>query len=178
MELTGFAGWLILSLPLFLLLLAIFRAFVRRPQSAQGALGQENGGAMKISLFERPTPEGMLVKQRAGDDYPRVGDHVPRDDARHLDVQRHAQKAPQERIQYLQERVLASRKNGDVRIEADARMELGDIAEEMSDMTMACEHWQIARDLFHALDEKTLCAEAEEKMLRNGCPTDWLLNDF
>jgi hypothetical protein len=32
--------------------------------------------------------------------------------------------------------------------------------------------------LFHELREVEDHAEAEQRMLRNGCPTDWVLTDF
>ena len=46
------------------------------------------------------------------------------------------------------------------------------------DLTTACEHWQIARALFHELKQGRDHAAVETRMLRNGCPTDWVLTDF
>jgi hypothetical protein len=61
---------------------------------------------------------------------------------------------------------------------ARARLALGDLAHESGDLTTACEHWQIARALFHELKQSREHDAAEQRMLRNGCPTDWVLTDF
>jgi hypothetical protein len=61
---------------------------------------------------------------------------------------------------------------------AQARLELGDISREGGDLTTACEHWQIARGLFVELEKKTELEKTETRMRDNGCPTDWVLNDF
>lgn len=59
-----------------------------------------------------------------------------------------------------------------------ARVELGDIAYSEGDLTTACEHWQIARGIYHKLKSDKEFKAAEARMLGNGCPTDWVLNDF
>jgi hypothetical protein len=61
---------------------------------------------------------------------------------------------------------------------AQARLALGDLAHTGGDPTTACEHWQIARALFHELKQVADHEAAEQRMLRNGCPTDWVLTDF
>ena len=61
---------------------------------------------------------------------------------------------------------------------AKARVALGDIAQAKGDPVTACEHWQIARGLFHELKQQGEHAAVDERMLRNGCPTDWVLTDF
>jgi len=61
---------------------------------------------------------------------------------------------------------------------ARARLALGDLAHRNGDLTTACEHWQIARALFHELKQTRDHEAAEGRMLRNGCPTDWVLTDF
>ncbi|HUJ38356.1 MAG TPA: hypothetical protein VLW88_11840 [Hyphomicrobium sp.] len=61
---------------------------------------------------------------------------------------------------------------------AKARLALGDLAHAGGDPTTACEHWQIARALFHELKQADDHEAAEQRMLRNGCPTDWVLTDF
>jgi hypothetical protein len=61
---------------------------------------------------------------------------------------------------------------------ARARLALGDLAHEGGDLTTACEHWQIARALFHELKQSREHDAAESRMLKNGCPTDWVLTDF
>jgi len=63
-------------------------------------------------------------------------------------------------------------------VQAAARLELAELARASGDLTTACEHWQIARALFHDLDSKAELGETERLMQRHGCPTDWVLNDF
>ena len=63
-------------------------------------------------------------------------------------------------------------------VHAQARLALGDLAHAGGDPTTACEHWQIARALFFELKQPRDHEAAETRMLRNGCPTDWVLTDF
>ncbi len=63
-------------------------------------------------------------------------------------------------------------------IHASARLELAEISEAEGDMTTACEHWQMARGLFHDLDAQDDIKKTDTRMLSNGCPTDWVLTDF
>ena len=61
---------------------------------------------------------------------------------------------------------------------AKARVLLGDMAKAKGDLSTACEHWQMARAMFYELNEKGEHASVETRMLKNGCPTDWVLTDF
>ncbi|WP_439542549.1 hypothetical protein [Hyphomicrobium sp.] len=63
-------------------------------------------------------------------------------------------------------------------LQAEARLELAELARATGDLTTACEHWQIARALFHELASKRELDETERLMRSHGCPTDWVLNDF
>lgn len=63
-------------------------------------------------------------------------------------------------------------------VHARARVGLGDLAHADGDLTTACEHWQIARALFVELKQHGGHEAVEARMLRNGCPTDWVLTDF
>ncbi|MCH9808223.1 MAG: hypothetical protein K0U74_10870 [Alphaproteobacteria bacterium] len=63
-------------------------------------------------------------------------------------------------------------------LHAAARLELGDIAQAEGDMITACEHWQMARSMFEDEKRGREAATCEKKMLKNGCPTDWVLTDF
>lgn len=63
-------------------------------------------------------------------------------------------------------------------IAGQARLSLGDLAHASGDMTTACEHWQIAQDLFTANGQKADLAVVGARMRRHGCPTDWVLNGF
>lgn len=73
-------------------------------------------------------------------------------------------------------RLAAKQKQPDV--EANARLELGDLARISGDLTTACEHWQMARSLFTGLRRHADQAAAEKRMENAGCPTDWVLNQF
>lgn len=61
---------------------------------------------------------------------------------------------------------------------AKARVALGDIAQETGDPSTACEHWQIARLIFHELRQMRDYEAVDARMQRNKCPTDWVLTDF
>ena len=61
---------------------------------------------------------------------------------------------------------------------AAARLELGELARQDGDLITACEHWQIARGLFHDLKNSARVKAVEMRMRDHGCPTDWVLNDF
>ncbi len=63
-------------------------------------------------------------------------------------------------------------------VHARARVALGDLAHDNGDATTACEHWQIARALYFELKQSHDHDAVEMRMLKNGCPTDWVLTDF
>jgi hypothetical protein len=73
-------------------------------------------------------------------------------------------------------RIAAQSRNAPM--EAHARMELAELARTGDDLTTACEHWQIARSLFHQLESAPELADVETRMRSHGCPTDWVLTDF
>jgi len=74
--------------------------------------------------------------------------------------------------------ILAAAEPGLDETHARARLALGDIAQAAGDLATACEHWQIARGIFFQLNRSSDHDAAERRMLRNGCPTDWVLTDF
>lgn len=67
---------------------------------------------------------------------------------------------------------------GQKSIHAIARMALAEAAVADGDATTACEHWQIARLLFHEIGASGEYEQADHLMRKNGCPTDWVLTDF
>lgn len=79
---------------------------------------------------------------------------------------------------HLRSSVRAAAKSRFAAIQAEARLELAELARAAGDLTTACEHWQIARALFHDLKQKAELSETERLMQKHGCPTDWVLNDF
>lgn len=79
---------------------------------------------------------------------------------------------------YLRRAIIIAARLDDTPTHAAARLELGDILAAEGDMTTACEHWQIARQIFWDGDDKAKLADVDARMVANGCPTDWVLNDF
>ncbi|MCC7251349.1 hypothetical protein [Hyphomicrobium sp.] len=79
---------------------------------------------------------------------------------------------------YLRSSVRAAAKARDAAVQAEARFELAEIARAAGDLTTACEHWQMARALFHEQKSEARLGETERLMRQHGCPTDWVLNDF
>lgn len=61
---------------------------------------------------------------------------------------------------------------------AEARLQLAEAAHRAGDLTGACEQWQMARDALYDDGQKEVHARVEQLMRDNGCPTDWVLNDF
>lgn len=83
-----------------------------------------------------------------------------------------------EGAEQLRSSIRISARLGLKELHAAARLELGDLARASGDLTTACEHWQIARGLFYDLKTARALEHAETRMRQNGCPTDWVLNDF
>lgn len=78
----------------------------------------------------------------------------------------------------LRKSILGAGSSQQKSVHAQARLTLGDLVHARGDFTTACEHWQIARALFHELKQPHEHEAVEGRMLRNGCPTDWVLTDF
>jgi hypothetical protein len=85
---------------------------------------------------------------------------------------------PAEAAQVLTRCVRCAAKFDQRRIQAQARIELGDLARTSGDLTTACEHWQIARTLLHDLKKRAEFEMVDRLMRQFGCPTDWVLTDF
>jgi hypothetical protein len=79
---------------------------------------------------------------------------------------------------YLRRSIMIAMRLGDTETHAQARLELGDRVGARGDMITACEHWQIARQIYWDGNRAEGIAEADRRMIANGCPTDWVLNDF
>lgn len=79
---------------------------------------------------------------------------------------------------HLRRAIILASRLGDNDTHAAARLELGDLLGADGDMTTACEHWQIARQIFWDRGDKDELADVDRRMMANGCPTDWVLNDF
>ncbi|MFM7085215.1 MAG: hypothetical protein ACKOW3_09500 [Hyphomicrobium sp.] len=61
---------------------------------------------------------------------------------------------------------------------AEVRIELANLAKADGDMTSACEHWQIALQLYHDLNRKEDRDQIAQCMKECGCPSGWFLNSF
>ncbi len=78
----------------------------------------------------------------------------------------------------LRQSIRAATTAGTKDTHAKARVALGDLSQASGDPVTACEHWQIARKLFHEIGQKVEFDAVDARMLRNGCPSDWVLTDF
>jgi len=78
----------------------------------------------------------------------------------------------------LRKSIMLSTTHDFKKIHAEARLELADIAQVDGDPITACEHWQMARGLFHEIDAQKDVKKTDQHLLSNGCPTDWVLTDF
>lgn len=78
----------------------------------------------------------------------------------------------------LVQSVVLAKSNGLREVHAEARLELAALSEARGDLTTACEHWQIARMIYHELGQDADVDRTDANMLRNRCPTDWVLTDF
>lgn len=78
----------------------------------------------------------------------------------------------------LQQVIVAARQRKDMRVEAQARMELAAIAEAEGDRTSACEHFQIARQLYLDAQAHKHADAVDARMRQLGCPSGWVLEGF
>jgi hypothetical protein len=63
-------------------------------------------------------------------------------------------------------------------VHAEARIELAEIALLDGDLTTACEHWQMAKLMFHDTGRRFDQDRMADLMRRHRCPTDWVLTNF
>lgn len=201
-EIGGVAGTLILLVPFAVLLLTVVVAVLRRsskrsgaPETARSTAEQlappsvSGAGEMLTAFGAMPAPD-----QRPGahaDEIPRIplSDRVATAEGNGdsaalpalylaLAQEEIARANVDEGADHLRSAIRWAAKARNPAVEADARLELAELARAAGDLTTACEHWQIARGLFHTLDRKDALAGTEDAMRRHGCPTDWVLTDF
>lgn len=203
-EISGPAGAVALLLPLAALATVILLALKKgRGAGGRAASRHERGGTSRLggqgapfAAKRPPLPSGapaaetahprlVLVKdglearasavtraEATGDERELVGVYLAL--ARELLAQGRLDEAESN----LTKCIRLAAKLGHREAHAEARRERGDLARASGDLTSACEHWQIARGLFHELRQATAVAEIEARMHQYGCPTDWVLNDF
>ena len=78
----------------------------------------------------------------------------------------------------LQTAALAARRAKLPVVHAEARLELAEIALSDGDLTSACEHWQMAKLMFHESGRRSDQDRVAELMRVQRCPTDWVLTNF
>jgi hypothetical protein len=89
-----------------------------------------------------------------------------------------ARSARAEAAALLQSAALVARRAKLPVVHAQARIELADLARSEGDMTSACEHWQMAKLMFHETGRRTDQDRMADLMRQNRCPTDWVLTNF
>lgn len=195
-EIGGLAGTLLLLVPFAVLLLIVVVVALRHtsepsetpepgatlePQSGPGEMLTAIGGGLEREAHDEP----------AADPAPRVS---LREEIQAAEERKDAAALPalylalaqdeiardnsEEGADHLRSCIRWAAKARNPATEAEARLELAELARAADDLTTACEHWQIARALFHKLDRKEALAGTEDAMRRHGCPTDWVLTDF
>jgi hypothetical protein len=78
----------------------------------------------------------------------------------------------------LQSAALAARRAKLPSVHAEARLELAEMAFIDGDLTTACEHWQMAKVMFHEMGQRGDESRVADVMRRHHCPTDWVLTNF
>jgi hypothetical protein len=197
-EIAGLAAWIALSMPFAVLattiLLAVRRRRVRRESAgetgATGRYGVPVGAPRPAATLPKPVaPQLPALPTYADVDPAELGRRLVEAERRNdgqaaalllLALARRARADGSDAAasEHLRRCIRTATSLGERRVHAAARLELGDIAEEGGDLTTACEHWQIARQLADELGLAEEAATAEARMTSHGCPTDWVLNDF
>ncbi len=185
-EIDGVAGTFLLLLP-FILLAAVILLVRRRsaprpkqrkdPAAVVAAMAEAPAEPRAAAPAPVPDPVPPLVTRigaaEASNDHAALaGLHLTHAKA-HMAAERHGEAADALRAS-LRAATLAKNK----KMQAEARLELAELARAAGDLTTACEHWQMARSLFLSEKQTKELAETEAAMRRHGCPTDWVLNDF
>lgn len=86
--------------------------------------------------------------------------------------------AREEAAALLQSAALSARRAKLPVLHAEARIELAQLAHDDGDMTSACEHWQMAKVMFHEMGQRPDQDRISDLMRQHRCPTDWVLTNF
>jgi hypothetical protein len=78
----------------------------------------------------------------------------------------------------LRKAVMVARRAKLPETHAEARIELAELARADGDLTSACEHWQMAKLMFHETGRRGDQDRMADVMRENRCPTDWILTGF
>lgn len=187
-EISGLPAAVVLLLPFAVLLIVV--ALLRRPRTPRAGTGRSRSILSAISATGTPAPatagsgpaaiaepppdwaERIASAEGANDHAALAGLYLSFARAEVAEA-RHASAA-----ELLRSCIRAATKSRNPAAQAEARLELAELARAAGDLTTACEHWQIARALFHQMSEQARLGEIERRMQQHGCPTDWVLNDF
>ncbi len=207
-SLDGAAGLLLISLPWLVLAVAMWRGARRRqgrdeaeparagaaheplgvmmaPASDTTEPSAETSGAEEAvfvpvaeppALSAREREEALLVEVEAA--------KAARDDAMLarscVDLARMLVGRAERRqgATLLQTAALAARRAKLPGVHAEARIELAELALAEGDLTSACEHWQMAKLMFHETGRRADQDRMSDLMRQQRCPTDWVLTNF
>jgi tetratricopeptide (TPR) repeat protein len=180
-EITGWPGIVLLLVPVVALAIVIIRSHrakspARTPQQATEMLRATPPVEIGSPEVAMPAAAGLAERVRAAE--------AAKDQQQlaglYLELAREeiAQGRTDAAREHLKSSVGCAARSRNRAVQAEARLELADLAREAGDLTTACEHWQIARSLFRELGQDAGLAETERVMQKHGCPTDWVLNDF
>lgn len=78
----------------------------------------------------------------------------------------------------LQSAVMSARRAKLPVVHAEARVELAELALADGDLTSACEHWQMAKLMFHEMGRRPDQERMADLMRTHRCPSDWILTNF
>ena len=177
---TSLLGALAAALILILVLAFLTAVFARRPRGRQASMAVVAPEGLEPAVEPEQESDIDVSALTTAVLEAERGDEPERLPALYYSLaQRHLQDGePAEAADLLRKCIRTAARAPHKAVHAKARLVLGDISHAEGDLTTACEHWQIARAIFHELNDKRDHAEAEQRMLSNGCPTDWVLTDF
>ena len=199
LEHSGLAGLIALALPILALITVMALAVRQISKRRRDGASQHLTGRYGAPVKKVPTPmTSSAVKKAAAPAPPVVPDVMSADEIAQRIAKAEQRSAeaelaplylalarahiangsPDAAAELLRKSIRLAAKLGQKQTHAGARLELGDLVREQGDHTTACEHWQIARGLYYDLKYEGELAAAEKRMRHNGCPTDWVLNDF
>lgn len=184
-EITGVPALVVFLAPLVVLLVAILRVYRARPPIAPKTTNEAlhaipEAEAMKSATATTKDPEPL---QAVDWDLRIRSAEASNDQAALASLYLAAARSEiaegrlEEAAEQLRASVRAAVKSRSKTVQAEARLELAELARAAGDLTTACEHWQLARALFHELQDERV-GKTETLMQKHGCPTDWVLNDF
>jgi hypothetical protein len=78
----------------------------------------------------------------------------------------------------LQSAVMSARRAKLPVVHAEARVQLAELALADGDLTSACEHWQMAKLMFHEMGRRADQERMADLMRTHRCPSDWILTNF